>query len=87
MKIFVLRERVDFHNDDPQDYTFLFANGETAARELSRLYDETEKSFIEDEECEIVETGTFRDDTGRYFMTDSDDLYQVWIEELRVNNE
>ena len=87
MKIFVLRERVDYHNNDPQDNTFLFSNGETAARELSRLYNEAEEFFTDDGWCEIEETGTTDGKNGQFFLTDRDDIYQVWIEEIELNNQ
>ena len=82
-KIWIVRERMDWHNCDADDYTFAYATEELAKKGLIELYEET-KRFLADEEEEI-ERETLTSNSGS-IITESDDYYNIWVEEIDMFN-
>lgn len=82
-KIWIIRERMDWHNTDPDDITTAFATKAQARKELTKRYNEV-KTMIESSyglESEMtkktVNSGTL--------VTSRDDYYNIWIEEIDFN--
>ena len=83
VKIWIVRERMEWHNCDVDDNTFAYATEEMAKKALSEIYDET-KRYLEDNEGEIEsETITF---TSGRIITESDVCYNIWVEEIEMFN-
>jgi hypothetical protein len=83
-KIWIVRERMEWHNTDPSDDTFAYATEEMAKKALIEKYDET-KRYLADNEIEI-DYERFTPETGRIF-TDREDYYFIWVEQIEMFNE
>ena len=81
-KIWIVRERMDWHNCDADDYTFAYATEELAKKGLIEQYEET-KRFLADEE--EIERETLTSNSGS-IITESDDYYNIWVEEIDMFN-
>ena len=82
-KIWIVRERMEWHNCNADDDTFAYATEELAKKGLIELYEET-KRFLADEEEEI-ERETLTSNSGS-IITESDDYYNIWVEEIDMFN-
>ena len=83
-KIWIVRERMEWHNCDADDDTFAYATEEMAKKALIEKYEET-KRYLADYEEEI-ESETFTSDSGR-IITEREDYYFIWVEEIDMFNE
>lgn len=82
-KIWVVRERMEWHNCDADDDTTAYATEEMAKKALIEKYEET-KRYLADEEEEI-ERETLTSNSGS-IITESDDYYNIWVEEIDMFN-
>ena len=83
-KIWIVRERMEWHNWDVDDDTTAYATEEMAKKALIEKYEET-KRYLADEEEEIDDE-RLTSDSGR-ITTESEDYYSCWIEEIDMYNE
>ena len=78
MKIWILRERWDWHNDDPEDETQAFTNKEDALTALWLEFRRYEKAWYEDIDWREEE------DERATIVTYSEDYYTSWVEEIEL---
>ena len=83
-KIWIVRERMDWHHCDADDYTFAYATEEMAKKALIEKYGETKSCLAEVDEEEI-ESENLTSDSGR-IITASEDYYSIWVEEIDMFN-
>jgi hypothetical protein len=83
-KIWIVRERMEWHNCDADDDTTAYATEEMAKKALIEKYEET-KRYLADEEEEI-DYERLTSDSGRIF-TEREDYYFIWTEEIDMFNE
>ena len=83
-KIWIVRERMEWHNCDADDDTTAYATEEMAKKALIEKYEET-KRYLADHEEEI-ESETLTSDSGR-IITEREDYYFIWVEEIDMFNE
>ena len=83
-KIWIVRERMEWHNCDADDDTIAYATEEMAKKALIEKYEET-KRYLADHEEEI-ESETLTSDSGR-IITEREDYYFIWVEEINMFNE
>ena len=80
-KIWIVRERLDWHNADPEDATNGFATREQAEMCLNNKIEYMKKYFCE-REYELLDDMTkIKSDYVR-MVTSDDDWYQCWIESI-----
>lgn len=80
-KIWILRERMDWHNCDADDCTTAYHSEIAAKRALIETIEETQR-LLEANGYELVDGMTkYEVDRGR-IVTTSDDYYNCWIEEI-----
>lgn len=73
-KIYIVRERLDWHNGDPHDETTAYATRELAEAGL-------------EEELEHFDDMTKIESDYARMTTERDDWYSCWIEEIDMFNE
>lgn len=78
-KIYIVRERMEWHNCDADDDTFAYATEEMAKKAMIEKYEET-KRYLADNEQEI-EYERLTADSGRIFA-EREDYYFIWVEEI-----
>ena len=79
--IWIVRERLDWHNYDPEDATYGFATRELAEICLNKKIEHMKKYFCE-REYELLDDMTkIKSDYVR-MVTSDDDWYQCWIESI-----
>lgn len=84
MKIWIVRERMEWIDFDANDNTTAYANEEMAKKALIEKYEETKRYFAdEEEEIDDEDLGTYAGD----IMTEYATRYFIWIEEIDVFNE
>lgn len=84
-KIWIVRERLDWHNADAADETNAYGTRKQAEQALVEKFEETELFFrvrelglIDEMRKKTVNSGTL--------VTSRDDYYSIWIEEIDFNN-
>lgn len=82
MKVYVLRERCDWHNDDPYDNTKVFKNKEKVIEALAKAIADTQQMF-EDEDIEIS-ASLFEEEGVNWIETTPGDCYSAWFEEVEM---
>lgn len=80
-KIWIIRERIDWHNADPHDATEGYVNESDAIIAMNNVYDNAVKYFKEEKGDEIVYTW---DGDVKGFATGRDDYYNIWVEQIEV---
>lgn len=83
MKIYIVRQRVDWHNDDPSDVTTGFMDEQDAKNFLQKEHNRLLKGFAKNDNEAIEETIKVGDDYTR-FTTKADDYYFAYVTELTV---
>ena len=83
MKIYIVRQHLDWHNDDPSDVTTGFEDYEDAKAYMNREYNRLLKDFAKNDNEAIEETIQVGDDYTR-FTTEADDYYYSYVTELTV---
>ena len=85
-KIWIFRERLDWHNCDPDDMTTAYATEALAKKGLVEKFEET-KHYFSHIDLDIIDDMTkIESDYGR-MVTERDDWYCCWIEEIDMFNE
>lgn len=79
--IWILRERIDWHNTDPHDATEGYVNESDAIIAMNNVYDNAVKYFKEEKGDDIVNTW---DGDVKGFVTSRDDYYNIWVEQIEV---
>lgn len=81
MIVYILRERLDWHNQDPWDETRVFTERSKADAAMEKAYKKTRKMCVKDRGDDIVQEDA-RDYS--YFITSKDDYYSAWVEKVKV---
>ena len=82
-KIWIVRERMEWHNCDADDDTTAYATEEMAKKALIEKYEETKRYLADEEEIDYERLSS---DSGRIF-TEREDYYFIWTEEIDMFNE
>lgn len=81
MKIYVVRERVDWHNTDPTDETHLFIKEKKALAKAKRVYEKYLRHF---DKKEIDLVGNLVNPICYQVFSEADDYVHIWVEEKTV---
>lgn len=84
-KIYILTERIEWHNADPEEVIRAYRSKDDAKADFREKYNETVEYFTEDRKDEIVHQVLCDEVDNRYFFTDRDDAYFVYITEVELN--
>jgi hypothetical protein len=80
-KIWIIRERIDWHNTEPHDATEGYVNESDARNAMNNVYVSAIKYFEEEKGDDIVDTW----DCGvKGFVTSREDYYNIWVEQIEV---
>lgn len=82
-KIFIVRERLDWHNCDPHDETTAYATRELAEAGLAKKVEEV-MHFFQEEELELYDDMTKIESDYARMTTERDDWYSCWIDEIEM---
>ena len=85
-KIWIVRERLDQHNADPDDVTIAYSTKELAEAGLIERIEDVTKYFRENDYELFDDMTKIESDYGR-MVTERDDWYCCWIEEIDMFNE
>ncbi len=85
-KIWIVRERLDWHNCDPYDNTIAYSTKELAEVGLIERIEDVKKYFRENE-YELFDDMTKIESDYARMTTERDDWYSCWIEEIDMFNE
>lgn len=85
-KIWIVRERLDWHNCDPYDATIAYSTKELAEAGLIERIEDVKKYFRENDYELFDDMTKIESDYGR-MTTKRDDWYSCWIEEIDMFNE
>lgn len=85
-KIWIVRERLDWHNADPYDVTIAYSTKELAEAGLIERIEDVKKYFRENDYELFDDMTKIESDYGR-MVTERDDWYCCWIEEIDMFNE
>ena len=85
-KIWIVRERLEWHNGDPHDETIAYATRELAEAGLVKKVEEVTR-FFREEELELYDDMTKIESDYARMTTERDDWYSCWIEEIDMFNE
>lgn len=85
-KIWIVRERLDWHNADPYDVTIAYSTKEIAEAGLIERIEDVKKYFRENDYELFDDMTKIESDYGR-MVTERDDWYCCWIEEIDMFNE
>lgn len=78
-KIFIVRQKMDWHNCDPEDGTMAFRNVEDAKQCMNKVFNEM-KSSLKKRDRDFYDE-KLAVDYG-YIVTTADDYYNCWVEEI-----
>lgn len=84
-KIYILTERIEWHNADPEEEIRAYRSKADAKADFYEKYNETVEFFTEKREDEIVHQVLNDEVDNRFFITDRDDAYFVYITEVELN--
>ena len=85
-KIWIVRESLDWHNGDPHDETIAYVTRELAEAGLVKKVEEVTR-FFREEELELYDDMTKIESDYARMLTERDDWYSCWIEEIDMFNE
>lgn len=85
-KIWIVRERKEWHNCDPHDETIAYATRELAEAGLVKKVEEVTR-FFQEEELDLYDDMTKIESDYAKMTTERDDWYSCWIEEIDMFNE
>ena len=85
-KVWIVRERLDWHNCDPYDVTIAYSTKELAEAGLIERIEDVKKYFRENDYELFDDMTKIESDYGR-MVTERDDWYCCWIEEIDMFNE
>lgn len=83
-KIYLLRERMNWHNVDADDTTRAFTDKETAITQLVETYHSRIKEFQQDWDYELHNINYETQNHKCSFTTEKDDYYNLWLEEIEL---
>ena len=78
-KIWIIRERMDWHNSDPDDATTAYVSEDKARSELVKVIEQTKAMLIE--YGHKIADERFLGESG-WMRTGADDFYSCWVEEI-----
>lgn len=84
-KIYILTERIEWHNADPEEEIRAYRSKADAKADFFNKYRETEEYFTEKREDEIVHQVLNDEADNRFFITEREDAYFVYITEVELN--
>lgn len=84
-KIYILTERIEWHNADPEEEIRAYRSKDDAKADLREKYNETVEYFTEERKDEIVHQVLCDDVDNRYFFTEREDAYFIYITEVELN--
>ena len=80
-KIYIVRERLEWHNCDADECTTAYDTEIAAKKGLIKKYEDTMR-WLQNNEYEFIDSMTeYRVDSGS-IVTDREDYYHCWIEEI-----
>lgn len=80
-KIYIVRERLEWHNCDADECTTAYDTEIAANKGLIKKYEDTMR-WLENNKYEFIDSMTeCKLDSGR-IVTDREDYYNCWIEEI-----
>lgn len=84
-RIYILTERIEWHNADPEEEIRAYRSKDDAKADLREKYNETVEYFTEERKDEIERQVINDEEDNRYFFTDREDAYFVYITEVELN--
>ena len=84
-RIYILTERIEWHNVDPEEEIRAYRSKADAKADFREKYNETVEYFTEERKDEIVHQVLNDEEDNRYFFTDRDDAYFIYITEVELN--
>ena len=85
MKIYILTERIEWHNADPEEEIRAYRSKDDAKADFREKYNETVEYFTKEREDEIIQQVLNDDVDNRYFFTGREDAYFIYITEVELN--
>ncbi len=82
MKVYIVREKIVYHNADPDDLTRVFTDKTKAILEMVRMSNSAIREFEIDEDDPDFRGGFEGENV--WFITPKEDYYDSWVEECEV---
>lgn len=84
MKVYIVRERFEYHNDGPDDRTRVFADPTKAMQAMASMYDSALGMLDPDQDDPDFQSGFEAEAKYAWFITPKEDCYDIWVEECEV---